>query len=98
MVDFIKIVCQPVDFDLPVSLFGDGQVGGFECAFLRLLQIKGAFMLFAAEARLVNSDRKLLNVFYQAAVVIGDNDLKFIFTRLVRRNVQGQGFPVSDRF
>lgn len=55
-------------------------------------------MLFAAEARLVNSDRKLLNVFYQAAVVIGDNDLKFIFTRLVRRNVQGQGFPVSDRF
>lgn len=98
MVDFIKIVCQPVDFDLPVSLFGDGQVGGFKCAFLRLLQIKGAFMLFAAEARLVNSDRKLLNVFYQAAVVIGDNDLKFIFTRLVRRNVQGQGFPVSDRF
>lgn len=87
-----------MDFDLPVSLFGDGQVGGFECAFLRLLQIKGAFMLFAAEARLVNSDRKLLNVFYQAAVVIGDNDLKFIFTRLVRRNVQGQGFPVSDRF
>ena len=35
-------------------------------------------MLFAAEARLVNSDRKLLNVFYQAAVVIVDNDLKFI--------------------
>ena len=87
-----------MDFDLPVSLFGDGQVGCFECAFFRLLQIKGAFMLVAAEARLVNSDRKLLNVFYQAAVVIGDNDLKFIFTRLVRRNVQGQGFPVSDRF